>query len=192
MDTLSATSGHLLLEGKAEETNDPIRPPRAATFYRGSETMQLYHFCERRAVRGILTDGLTKGVMPLFRKNANGGGAFEFCQNWQWMTTCGDHAVQSWATSVVYKNDRTEFRFTVDIPAFAENGVRDREEMTVYDSDADALFEGWPGSADWRTYHGAISKYWLAALDQWDPETGEWKRLWTRGEPRDLAVRRMG
>ena len=140
--------------------------------------MILYHFCCERDMKGIRSQGITKGVIAgEMRVNHPGKPStwqYYFIPGWQWLTLDADHDGQSWATRHLIRYDRTEYRFTVDVPEKETAQLFDMDKLNAAIPGTDALFLGWPGSENWRVYHGNIPKYWLTGLDHWNKE----KRCW--------------
>ena len=132
--------------------------------------MTLYHFCCARDMRGIRNRGITDGVVACQRL-MNPGVFPEVWQNffyrgWQWLTLDPDRSRQSWATRIRIRYDRTEYRWTVEIPD--EDQLFDRNRMMTEIPGCEVLFDEWPGSENWRVYKGNISKYQLTKLEHWN------------------------
>ena len=83
-------------------------------------SITVYHFCCERDMRGIRSQGITKGM--IVGEHLINPGSIRprwntySIQGWQWMTYDGCHSRQSWATRRLIWYDRTEYRFTVEIP----------------------------------------------------------------------------
>lgn len=134
--------------------------------------MKIFHFCREKDVRGIKTDGLTKGAIPIV-DTIHGKKTWGLIAGWQWLTLDGDHDRQSWATQEIFKDDRTEYRFTIEIPEKETDSLYDRDSLLELLPQVDRrLFIGWEGSEDWRIFWGTVPKYWIKAIDQWID--GEW------------------
>lgn len=144
--------------------------------------MKIYHFCREKDARGIKTDGITKGAIPSIRitKDPKGREKQELViyQGWQWLTLDGDHDGQSWATRQVFKDDRTEYRFTLEIPEKELDSLYDKERILTVYPEVWPLFDGWPGSENWRIFRGGIPKYWIKTIEQW--KDGEWHLMQRR------------
>ena len=147
--------------------------------------MRIYHFCSRHDVRGIKTDGITKGMIPSVKVETNPQGkrteTLVLYDGWQWLTMDGDHGRQSWATREVFKDDRTEYRLTIEIPEKELDCIYDRERLLKVYPEIGPLFEGWDGSENWRVYRGKIPKYWIKTIDHWSGEKWE-NGKWIAGE----------
>ena len=140
--------------------------------------MILYHFCCERDMKGIRNNGITKGMISgkMLVKHPGKRGEWQFYMTpgWQWLTLDGDHEGQSWATKHIIRYDRTEYRFTVEIPEIEEAQLYDKDRLNEAIPGTDSLFLGWPGSENWRVYRGNIPKYWIRRLEKWNKE----KRCW--------------
>ena len=140
--------------------------------------MKLYHFCREKDFRGIRAQGITKGVIPTVQrmeKHTKRKYSPVLIRGWQWLTLNGNHEQQSWATRELFKDDRTEFRFTLEIPEAELGSLYDKEKLLSVYPEIGPLFDGWKGSEDWRVFRGTIPKYWIKAIEQW--KDGEWKSL---------------
>ena len=132
--------------------------------------MILYHFCSKRHMRGIRCNGITDGV--ICGERLLNPGVFPECwQNifytgWQWLTLDPVRDRQSWATKKLIKYDRRDYRWTVEIPD--EDHLYDRDRLSELYPGTETLFDGWPGSENWRVYRGPISKYQLKKLERWN------------------------
>lgn len=131
--------------------------------------MKIYHFCCARDMKGIRTDGITKGVIPWFV-----GSTLHMMTGWQWLTLDGERAHQSWSTQYLLRYDRTEYRWTVEIPDRYLASLYDREGLVKLYPGTEALFDGWLHSEQWRVYHGPIPKRWLRKLERWDADLWDW------------------
>lgn len=142
--------------------------------------MTLYHFCSKESIRGILTDGLTKGMVPGWGLMGGPRGTKKdtavITTGWQWMTLDGDHMGQSWATSETIKENRTEFRLTIEIPEKELDSLYDKDRFLTVFPHHGPLFEGWAGSENWRIYRGNVSKYCIKKVEHWNPEFREWEK----------------
>lgn len=142
--------------------------------------MNLYHFCCERDMKGIRSDGITKGVIA-GEIRINGKWQPYFRPQWQWLTLDGSREEQSWATKHTIRYDRTEYRWTVEIPEAEESQLYDMERLEAAIPGTDALFLGWPGSENWRVYRGNIPRKWLKKLEHWNRITGRWENVaWTK------------
>ena len=147
--------------------------------------MMVCHFCSRQDMNGIRNKGITKGGICGHARVKQGEGKrpkyVPFMRpGWQWVTTDGDHERQSWATQHTIRTNRTECRWTVEIPEKEEGQLYNRDRLEELYPGSAALFDGWDGSENWFVFRGTIPKYWLRALDIWDEDTGEWARVWER------------
>lgn len=137
--------------------------------------MKLYHFCRAKDVHGIRSDGITKGMIPLFcpmEKHTNRNFSLVIIPGWQWLTLDGDHDRQSWATRKEFKDDRTEYRFTIEIPEKEIVSLYDRRRLLAIYPEASFLFNDWDGCENWRVYRGSIPKYWIKSIEKYF--NGEW------------------
>ena len=134
--------------------------------------MILYHFCCGKDLRGIRTDGLTKGAIPVF-DTISGKQVWGLILGWQWLTVDGRHGKQAWATNELIKKDRTEYRLTVEIVGKDIESLYDRDRLLAVLPQVDPmLFDGWEGSKQWRVFRGSIPKYWIRKIEHY--EDGEW------------------
>ncbi len=131
----------------------------------------LYHFCCEKDMRGIRTDGITKGAVVGHHLINTGTwkerAQYDIIHGWQWLTYDGNHDRQSWATKKLIRYDRREYRFTVEIPEKEAGQLYDRDRLDEYIPGSAALFDGWDGSENWVVYRGSISKYQLKKLEHW-------------------------
>lgn len=143
--------------------------------------MKIYHFCREQDFRGIRSQGLTKGMIPTVQRmegHTKRRYSHVLIPGWQWVTLDGDHDRQSWATRQLMNDDRTEYRFTLEIPEKEINSLYDRERLLTVYPEVGPLFDGWEGSENWRVFRGSIPKYWIKAIDQW--QDGEWTAVEVR------------
>lgn len=137
--------------------------------------MKIYHFCSEKALRGIKTDGITKGMIPTVRRaEAHTKRKYNYIliSGWQWLTICGDQK-QSWATNILIKENRTKYRLTIEIPEKETESLYDREKLLQLYPEIGPLFDGLDGSENWRVFRGTIPKYWIKAVEQW--QDGGWQ-----------------
>ena len=73
---------------------------------------------------------------------------------------------QSWATRNIVKYSRTAWRLTIDIPEVALSRLYDRFGITAMYPACACLFDGWPGSENWRVFHGVIPKEWIMKAER--------------------------
>ena len=118
--------------------------------------MTLYHFCSDKHVKKILRQGLTIGYLT--EPTPQG---FIIHKGWIWLTTNLDPKNQSWATRNVVKYIRTAYRLKIDIPDSELDRMYDREKLTALYPSCGVLFDGWPGSENWRVFKGIIHKEWI-------------------------------
>ena len=140
--------------------------------------MELYHFCREKDFRGIRAQGITKGVIPTVQrmeKHTKRKYSPVLIKGWQWLTMNGERDQQSWATKELFKDDRTEYRITLEIPERELESLYDRARLLTVFPEVGPLFDGWAGSESWRVFRGAIPKYWIKAIDQW--KDGQWQPL---------------
>ena len=135
-------------------------------------SVRLYHFCSEKDMRGIRRKGICKGVLTNLMYSTER--SFRFVAGWQWVTLNPEKDAQSWNTHILLKEDRTVYRWTVDVPDKWADCIWDEERLKGLYPWAASLFYGWPGSNDWRVFRGSIPKKWLTALVKWDKKKGEW------------------
>ena len=146
--------------------------------------MELYHFCREKDWRGIRTDGITRGMIPKYTKVGGPKGlnrdVLTIIDGWQWLTAEPRRDHQSWATKYLLKAgmNRTEIRITVEIPEKEADSLYTRDRIAGVYPDVDFLFEGWPGSENWRVFRGKIPKYWIRKAEKWNPEKEAWEILY--------------
>ena len=131
----------------------------------------LYHFCCERDMRGIRSQGITKGQIVLQR------GQKHWFPGFQWMTYDGNHDRQSWATKYLIRYSRTEYRFTVEIPDDEVCKLYDRDRLATLIPGTEILFDGWDGSEYWVVYRGSVSKYQLKKLEHWNKKEQRWEAV---------------
>lgn len=143
--------------------------------------MILYHFCCERDMKGIRNKGITLGCVAgeILVPGQNKWQHY-IRPGWQWLTLDGDRKKQSWATKHLIRYDRTEYRYTVEIPEKDETQIYDRERLVNTIPGSDSLYDGWAGSENWRVYRGPIPKKYLKKLERWNKETESWEdcHLW--------------
>lgn len=143
--------------------------------------MILYHFCQEKDMKGILRKGICKGVVTTTQDVAAQGKEkfrYVFHEGWQWLTLDGEKEHQSWNTHVLLDYDRTEYRFTVDVPdRDAETQIYDGNRLEEAIPGAMDLFKGWDGNENWRVYRGPIPKKWLVKLEKWNRWTKSWETM---------------
>lgn len=108
--------------------------------------MILYHFCCARDMKGIRSKGITKGVVygqtRINQPNTPGKWQPYWMPMWQWLTLDPDRNRQSWNTHHIIRYDRTEYRWTVDVPEEFEDMLYDRDWMDKKHPGTAALFDG--------------------------------------------------
>lgn len=116
----------------------------------------LYHFCAERHIKSIITRGLVKGALaePMLT-------GFRIYSGWTWLTLDPDPGRQSWATKNLIKYDRTQYRLTIEIPDAESGKLFDRKGIAAIYPACDLLFNGFPGSENWRVFHGRIPPEWI-------------------------------
>lgn len=142
--------------------------------------MIVYHFCCERDMRGIRNQGITKGAIPGEKKVPQGKGkpgkwVTMLIMGWQWLTFDPDRAKQSWNTRHLLRYDRTEYRWTIDIPENMKGQLYDRDRLEKLYPGSKALFDGWKGSENWVAFRGPIPKKWLIKLEHWNKKTESWE-----------------
>lgn len=142
--------------------------------------MTVYHFCNEKSIRGIMTDGITRGMVPGYTLIPAPRGKKKVStvvnKGWQWLTLDGDPNGQSWATSELIKENRLEYRLTVEIPEKELDSLYDKEKFLTVFPNLGPLFDPLEGSKNWRIFRGNISKYWIRAAERWNPELKEWEK----------------
>ena len=123
--------------------------------------MTIYHFCADKHVKNIMRKGLTIG--SVVEPTETG---FILHNGWMWLTLDPEPNRQSWATQNRVKYSRTAWRLTIDIPDDEWYKLYDREKLCARYPACDALFEGWPGSDNWRVFHGMIPKHWIVNAER--------------------------
>ena len=123
--------------------------------------MTLYHFCADKHVKQILRQGITIGAVS--EPTATG---FIIHSGYMWLTTDPDPARQSWATRVKVRYSRTAWRLTVEIPDYEWPKLYSRKTLRMRYPATDMLFAGWPGSENWRVFHGIIPKEWIVKAER--------------------------
>lgn len=134
--------------------------------------MILYHFCSERDYNRIRREGISRGMIAIMPKESsdNTFKGIRFHANWQWLTADPDPAHQSWATKNLIPYSRTAYRLTLEIPwDEAETRLYDRGRLKTIMPEADYLFDGWPGSEDWRVYQGYIPARWIKQAERMIP-----------------------
>lgn len=146
----------------------------------GKERMIIYHFCCERDMRGIRNKGITKGGVVCERSyRQNGKIRYQpvIVNGFQWVTLDEDRNRQSWATQILLRYDRTEYRWTVEIPEKEEGQLYDRDRLAALYPGSEQAFDGWAGSENWRVFRGNIPKFWLKKLERWNKETDAWEEV---------------
>ena len=123
--------------------------------------MTLYHFCAEKHVKQILRQGLTLGA--LIEPNPT---SFFLHEGWMWLTKDPNPNNQSWATQIMVKRKRTAWRLTIEIPNDEIRKLYDRSRIRMLYPASDLLFQGYPGSENWRVFHGVIPKEWIVQADK--------------------------
>lgn len=123
--------------------------------------MTLYHFCADKHVKQIMRKGLTIGVVT---EPTPAG--YIMHNGWIWLTTDPNPTRQSWATRHQIKYSRTAWRLTIEIPAEFIERLFDRPMLTAIYPTTYRLFDGWPGSENWRIFHGMIPREWIVKADK--------------------------
>lgn len=143
--------------------------------------MIIYHFCCARDMRGIRSKGIIKGVVygetRINRPGKPGEWQKYWRPGWQWLTLDPEKSHQSWNTHVMLRYDRTEYRWTVEIPAKMEDLIYDRDRLEAAIPGSCSLFDGWDGSENWRVYHGEIPRRWLKKLEHWNAKQEKWEEV---------------
>lgn len=129
--------------------------------------MTLYHYTGLDHVDGILRDGLTMGVLPLWTVDG-----WQLVRGYQWLTDDPGWQ-QGWATNRTgICGDRTAVRVAVEVPEserrnlfrwhlFALAVLRmDRRELQAFNA------AGGSDGKSWWVYRGSISTGWLGKWEQ--------------------------
>ena len=140
--------------------------------------MKIYHFCSAKHVRPILKQGIRTGGVVLLGKDG-----YDLRVGWQWLTLDPVRENQSWATRNLVKYDRTAYRLTVELTD--DSVLYDRDGLEKEIPGSHVLFDGWPGSENWRVYRGKIPKSWIQTIEHWLGEkwengqliAGEWQLM---------------
>ena len=126
----------------------------------------LYHFTSRHHLAKIMTEGITKGVLPLRMDKA---GRVGFVRGWQWLTADPDW-MQEWArptpfSKLTYRRD--EHRITVTIPEALRTRLMTWEDFArKYQPESAAWIETFKGTRHWRLFFGRIPPGWFLAVDR--------------------------
>ena len=124
--------------------------------------MRIYHFCSARDVKAIRRQGIRLG--GVYISKPGDAKSVEIYQGYQWLTLDPEKKNQSWATRHLVKYDRTAYRLTVELPDDAV--LYDRDGLEAEIPGSGILFDGWPGSENWRVYHGWILPEWIIACER--------------------------
>ena len=119
-------------------------------------SMTIYHFCAAKHVKQIIRQGFTVGAIP---EPTHTG--FIIHSGWTWLTHDPDPKNQSWATRNAIKHSRTAWRLTIEIPDDELHNLYGRVGICAIYPACDMLFRGFPGSENWRVFHGTIPKKWI-------------------------------
>jgi len=129
--------------------------------------MRIYHFCSARDVKAIRRQGIRLG--GVYISKPGDAKSVEIYKGYQWLTLDPEKKNQSWATRHLVKYDRTAYRLTVELPDDAV--LYDRDGLEAEIPGSGILFDGWPGSENWRVYHGWILPEWITACDKMEDRT---------------------
>ena len=129
--------------------------------------MRIYHFCSARDVKAIRRQGIRLG--GVYISKTGDAKSVEIYQGYQWLTLDPEKKNQSWATRHFVKYDRTAYRLTVELPDDAV--LYDRDGLEAEIPGSGILFDGWPGSENWRVYHGWILPEWITACERMEDRT---------------------
>ena len=140
----------------------------------------LYHFCCKRDMPGIKSQGITKGMI-VGEDLCQPGTMKEkwqrfYMKGWQWLTYDKNRNRQSWATRRTIWIDRLEYRWTVEISDKDVDQLYDRDRLVELVPQAAPLFDNWNGSENWVVHRGPISKYQLKVLEHWNG--CNWEEVW--------------
>ena len=124
--------------------------------------MKIYHFCSARDAKSIRRQGIRIGCVYLPRPGD--AKSVEIFTGYQWLTLDPEKSNQSWATRELVKYDRTAYRFTIELPD--DSILYDRDGLDAEIPGSGVLFDGWPGSENWRVYHGWILPEWITACEK--------------------------
>lgn len=121
--------------------------------------MKLYHFCADHMLKGILRDGLTLGSTPIHEPDPSHPEYFflkGFLRDTQWLTTDPDWTRQSWCTSQAIAYRRDDWRLTVELGLAYRLNLLTAAQLCARKKLPASLYEGFPGSENWRVYMGRI------------------------------------
>lgn len=125
-------------------------------------SITLYHFCAAWSVPGIMREGITKGMTPIFD-----GDDFRIEHGTQWLTSDKDPQRQSWATHNLVSYSRRAYRLTVNIPHSHRKKLhRAADFIKRYPEDTAAIVDAWDGSASWYIYTGTIPPAWIVGVQK--------------------------
>lgn len=135
---------------------------------RSGAPITIYHFCAAHSVRGILTEGLTKGMTPVQKD-----GEMRFMQRTQWLTADKDPARQSWNTHSLVPYSRAAYRLTVSIPySHRKKLIKATEFIKALPEENIGLVGDWAGSENWYVYIGVIPPKWIIGYDRMKEDGG--------------------
>ena len=124
--------------------------------------MTIYHFCSAKAVKAIRRQGIRIGAV--YVPKPGDAKSVELYHGYQWLTLDPERKNQSWATRKIVKENRTAYRLTINLPDDCVLFDRDGLEKEI--PGTGILFDGWPGSENWRVYHGWILPEWITACEK--------------------------
>ena len=124
--------------------------------------MRIYHFCSARHVKSIMRQGIRIG--GVYVPKPGDAKSVEIYCGYQWLTLDPEKKNRSWATRQLIKYDRAAYRLTVELPD--DSVLFDRDGLEAEIPGSGVLFDGWPGSENWRVYHGWILPEWIVACDR--------------------------
>jgi hypothetical protein len=128
--------------------------------------MRVYHFCAEKHIKKILREGISKGGVYLPRYGDTK--SVELFYGYQWVTLDPEKKNQSWNTREIVRYDRTAFRLTLEIPDDSEGQILTRDQLEKEVPGSGVLFDFWPGSENWRVYHGWILPEWIVSCERMD------------------------
>ena len=123
--------------------------------------MRIYHFCAERHVKHILRQGVTIGSVTEFTPKG-----YIMHSGYMWLTLDPDPKRQSWNVRHRIHYTRTAWRLTIEIPPEECGRIYDRERLVKLFPLSGQLFDGWPGSENWRVFKGMIPKEWIVEAER--------------------------
>ena len=126
--------------------------------------MKLYHFCSKKHINSIQSEGLTRGTIPLFDENSQ---PVSLIKGFQWLTS-NPAWHQEWDSESHLPYARNDYRITVAIPK------SHRPKLAKWDaieSGAEELqrsqeiLNSFGDPENWYVYAGRIKPGWFRGID---------------------------